>query len=142
MTLPSTLGRLSDHAEVRGPRPGCRPGSGPTSAAVRSSSRRVRLGKWRKKLSPTSRQSTLALRFWFTAVLTRGGDLVLEEQREDQEQNQDEAEQAAQDGEDAFHRYRRVLKRVISRSVSEVAPADAHMQISNGRLISALARSG
>jgi hypothetical protein len=42
-----------------------------TPTAVRSSSVRVRLGNCRKKLTPTSRQSTCALTFWFTAVFTR-----------------------------------------------------------------------
>ena len=102
IALPSTLGRLSD---TRRWRIAARvsPWKRSTPTAVRSSSVRVRLGKWRKKLSPTSRQSTWALTFWLAASLALRGDLALEEEREDQEQHEHQGEQAAHYGEDAFH---------------------------------------
>jgi hypothetical protein len=69
ITLVSTLGRPTETRKCRtAAKVSCWNRSTPT--AVRSSNVRVRLGKWRKKLTPTSRQSTLAFTFWFTAVLT------------------------------------------------------------------------
>ena len=70
ITFASTLARPSD---TRRWRIAARvsPWKRSTPTAVRSSRVRVRLGKWRKKLRPTSLQSTRALTFSFTAVFTR-----------------------------------------------------------------------
>ena len=81
------------------------PSNLPMPTAVRSSSRRVRLGKFRKRPRPASRQSTRACEGPVHLRLHSAFDPIGEEHRQEDEEHHDESEQGSDDDEDSSRRW-------------------------------------